>query len=58
MADKIINIVLFLAICVFCFCLFWRVQAAREFEIVGGELFVIFIPAAIIGCKIIRKKGK
>lgn len=55
MVDKIINFLLIVAIFAFCYALFWNVQLARNFEIVGGEWILLFVPVAI-GFLIFRKK--
>jgi hypothetical protein len=55
MVDKVINCLLIIAIFAFCYALFWNVQLARNFEIVGGEWILLFLPVAI-GFLIFRKK--
>lgn len=56
MLDKIVNFLLVVASFVLCFMVFWHVQVARNFEIFGGELFLILIPVAL-GLILTRKKG-
>lgn len=55
MADKIINFLLVIALFVFCYAIFANVQIARNFEIVGGEWILLFVPVAI-GFLVFRKK--
>lgn len=55
MLDKILDFALVVASFILCFMFFWHVQTARNFEIVGGEWILLFIPVAI-GVLIFKKK--
>lgn len=57
MLDKILDFALVVASFILCFMVFWHVQIARNFEIFGGELFLMLIPVAV-GLLLTKKKGK